>query len=100
MNKVITPTYWNGLLNPATRGTAVVADDSTFPQYWAREEGDLIGERIPVVRVVLAGAHHAPRVTYLDNRNGKGWFKVTDGHGLPTYGHSNVTIEPDSYEEE
>lgn len=90
-------TYWNGLPAHATKGTAVVADDNFFPHYWAREEG-LIGERISVVRVVSHGLQHGPRVDYLDNRTGQGWFKVTDGHGLPTYGHANVTIVPNSFE--
>lgn len=90
-------TYWNGLPAPAERGTAVVADRGDFPQYWARHE-KIVGQRIDVVRVFLDGVNYGGGVEYLDNRDGSGWLKVTEGHGSPTYGHRNVTIEPDSFE--
>jgi hypothetical protein len=89
-------TYWNGLPTPAWRGSAVVADAPEFPNYWARGEG-LVGQRIAVVRVVLDGVNYGGGTDYLDNRDGSGWRKVTEGHGSPPYGHASVAIEPGSF---
>lgn len=96
----IITTYWNGLPTLAFKGTAIVADAPEFTMYWARFEGDkgIIGQRIPVVRVVLEGVNYGGGRLYLDNRDGSGWEKVTTGHGGPRYGHSEVRIEPGSFE--
>jgi hypothetical protein len=88
--------YWNGLPTTATRGTAVVADAPEFPAYWARTEG-IIGQRIPVVRVDLDGVNYGGGVSYLDDRDGSGWRKVTTGHGSPSYGHRDVAINEGSF---
>ncbi|WP_033189314.1 hypothetical protein [Rhodococcoides fascians] len=82
-------TYWNGEETPAWRGTAVVAPAPQFPEYWAQ---DLVGERIDVVQV-----HYAGQTSYLDNRAGQGWRKVTEGHGGPRFPHANVSIKPGSF---
>jgi hypothetical protein len=89
-------TFWNGLPTTAARGTAVVADAPEFPAYWARTEG-IIGERIPVVEIALDGVNYGGGTDYLDNRDGSGWRKVTDGHGGPRWPHRNVGIEPGSF---
>lgn len=94
MSDLATPTFWNGLPTIAVRGTAVVDDDPAFPKYWAREDGDLIGHRIQVVCMNIDGV-----TTYLDNRAGYGWTKVTRGHGSPRFGHRSVSIVPDSFKE-
>jgi hypothetical protein len=88
-------TFWNGLPTPARRGTAVVADAPEFPLYWARLDG-LIGQRIDVVEVVLDGVNYGGGITYLDDREGQGWAKVTGGGGASS-GHANVSIEPGSF---
>lgn len=88
--------YWNGLPTTAQRGTAVVAATPEFPQYWAAREG-VVGQRIPVVRVDLDGVNHGGGVTYLDDRDGSGWAKVTRGMGSPRYGHRNVRIATGSF---
>lgn len=93
----ITETFWNGLPTPAERGTAVVADAPAFPLYWARE---LVGQRIAVVRVDLNGVNYGGGIDYLDDRDGSGWRKVTEGHGGPRYGHRNVAVEPESFRTE
>lgn len=90
-----TETYWNGLPTEAERGTAVVADCPEAPGYWAR---DLIGERIAVVRVPLDGVAYGGGVTFLDDRHGQGWAKVTEGRGSPGWGHADVTVQSDSWE--
>ena len=66
-------TFWNGMPTIATRGTAVVADDAQFPKYWAKEEG-IVGTRIPVVCVILDSVNYGGGCTYMDNREGIGWF--------------------------
>jgi hypothetical protein len=86
--------FWNGLPTQAARGTAVVADAPEFPMYWAR---DIVGQRIAVVWVNLDGVNYGGGETYLDDRDGSGWRKVTVGHGGPQYGHSDVAIEPGSF---
>ena len=89
--------YWNGLPTEAECGTAIVADAPEFPRYWAKIDG-LIGERIPVVRVVLDGVNFGGGTEYLDNRDGGGWLKVTEGHGSPAYGHATVRIVDGSFQ--
>lgn len=86
--RVETPTYWNGerLDPPALKGRAVVADSTFFPRYWAREDG-LIGQEIAVVRVNYGGA-----TFYLDDRDGSGWAKVTEGRGSPRWGHREIEV--------
>ena len=86
------PTFWNGEPTPCERGTAVVADTPEFPQYWARSEPGLIGSRIKVVKVTYYGD-----VSYMDDRDGSGWRKVTEGHGGPRYGHRNISIVAGSF---
>ena len=87
----MTTTFWNGEAASAIRGTAVVALTPNMPLHWAHAEG-IVGQRIDVVRV-----DYCQHVTYLDNRTGKGWLKVTKGYGSPRYGHAEVRIEPDSF---
>lgn len=89
-------TYWNGIPTEATRGTAIVSGNPDIPKYWARIEG-ILGQRISVVCVEVRGS---VGVIYLDNRDGSGWTKVTQGHGSPGWGHKNVTIVAGSFEEE
>lgn len=84
-------TYWNGEETLAVRGTAVVTDTGQFPHYWAAQEG-IVGERIPVVLVVYNG-----QVSFLDDRTGWGWHKVTEGHGSPAVGHKDVLIKRNSF---
>ena len=86
-------TRWNGLPTPAMRGTAVVAASPEFPQYWAR---DIVGERIPVVMVVLDGVNYGGGTDYLVNRDASAWRKVTNG-GTPNLGHRSVAIEENSF---
>lgn len=81
--------YWNGLPTYAVRGTGVVLDSPEFPQFWGR---DLVGQRIPVVRVVLDGVNYGGGIAYLDDRDGSGWRKVTEGHGSPAYGHRDLDV--------
>ena len=84
-------TYWQNLPVSALRGTAIVADVAKFPEYWPRREG-LIGTRIPVVLVYLDGVNMKGGVIFLDDRDDKGWIKLTEGYGSPAYPHQVVVI--------
>lgn len=88
-------TFWNGLPTPAIRGTAIVAPSPQFPEFWGNH---LVGKRIEVVRVVLDGVNFGGGISYIDNRDGSGWLKVTKGHGSPRYGHRDLNIEEGTFE--
>lgn len=88
--------YWNGLPTEVERGTAVVADNTHAPAYWARTDG-IIGQRIEVVRVVLDGVNYGGGIDYLDDRDDAGWIKVTSGLGSSRFGHRSVVIEEGSF---
>ena len=85
-------TYWNGLPTPARKVTGVVREwepEKDPPAAWWRE---LVGQRVPAVRVVLDGVNYGGGVTFLWDGDGSGWRKVTVGHGSPRYGHRNVPL--------
>lgn len=85
-------TYWNGLPTPARKviGTVAAWDPEKDPPLaWWR---DIQGERIEAVEVVLDGVNYGGGTTFLDNRDGEGWRKVTEGHGGPRWPHKNVPL--------
>ncbi|WP_073946497.1 hypothetical protein [Streptomyces kebangsaanensis] len=84
----MTDTRWNGEPCTARRVTAIVIDDGRFPAYWARH---LVGTRRNIVEVVYGSS-----TFYLDDEDGSAWHKVTQGGGSPHWGHSSITIDPDS----
>lgn len=81
-------TYWNHVKVPCARGTAIVADDPRFPEYWAKRDG-WIGKRMPVVFVAGYG--------YLSDLSDEGWTKVTKGRGGPGWSHRDISIERGSF---
>ncbi|WP_330339374.1 hypothetical protein [Streptomyces sp. NBC_00557] len=83
----MTETQWNGEPCQARRITAIVADNDSFPLYWARH---LVGTRRKAVEVT-----YGAETFYLDDEDGSGWNKVTHG-GSPHWAHSSLTVEPDS----
>lgn len=90
----MTETFWNGLPTPAVRGTAEVADSPAHPLYWARE---LVGQRVPVVRVTLDGVNYGGGVAYLYDEDGHGWIKVTKGQGSSRVGHKDLAVVEGSF---
>jgi len=64
--------------------TVVVADDRRFPAYWARK---LVGTERPAVEVTYNG-----HTFYIDDANGEGWRKVTNGFGGPRCSHSSLAV--------
>lgn len=84
--------FWNGLPTTIQQVTGVVPEHDPEihpPLAWWKE---LSGQRIEAVRVVLDGVNYGGGVTYLDNRDGSGWRKVTEGHGSPRWPHRNVPL--------
>lgn len=75
-------TYWNGTPTPAAKVRLRLITPKDHPQYWAAKLAGTIRE---AVRVTYAG-----RVFYLDNADGSGWAKVTQGGGSPRWPHRSV----------
>lgn len=105
--------YWNGLPTTVRKVTGIVRqhDPAIDPEFawWAGKEytpapgdwpfdvtpqpaEDLQGQRINAVEVVLDNVNHGGGITYLDDRDGSGWHKVTEGRGSPRVGHRNVPL--------
>lgn len=79
-------TYWNGEPAVCRRCIVTIADDLSFPKYWAREEGR-IGEKIEAVEVTVP---NAVEPFYISNIDLEGWIKVTEGKGGWWYSHKSV----------
>lgn len=71
-------TYWNGEETPANR-VRVRVERCTKPRGWYR---DLIGQERDAVEV-----RYSAIPVYLDDENGRGWSKVTEGRGSPRRSH-------------
>lgn len=83
-------TYWNGETAEARRVTLVVAD-GPHPLGWYREH---IGQRRDAVEVI-----YPPLSTFwLDDEDGNGWLKVTEGRGSPSWAHRSLYPEAGSVE--
>ena len=76
---------WNGEPCEARRVRVVIADAPRFPSYWAR---DLVGQEREAVEVVYNG-----QTFYIDNADGSGWVKVTEGMGSYRWPHRGLDIE-------
>ena len=83
--------YWNGLPTEIRLVTGLVPEHGAEdpPLAWWKE---LSGQRIEAVEVVLDGVNHGGGVSYLDNRDGSGLRKVTEGRGSPRWPHANVPL--------
>lgn len=106
--------YWNGLPTQVRRvvGTVRQHDPEHDPVFawWAgktypldpaaaeqygitqRAAEDLQGQRIEAVEVVLDGVNYGGGICYLDDRDGSGWAKVTEGRGSSRWGHRDVPL--------
>jgi len=104
--------YWNGLPTPVRKVTGVVPahdPDKHPPQAWwagidpPQEVLDALGikslaenlqgQRVEAVEVVLDGVNYGGGIVYLDNRDGSGWRKVTEGRGSPRYADRSFPLE-------
>ena len=77
-------TFWNGEPTPARR-VIIEVGAPLMPTWWC---ASLEGTRRNAVAVDYYGDRF-----YLDDEDGTGWHKVTDGHGSPNVGHRSL---PDS----
>jgi hypothetical protein len=81
-------TRWNSQPCDVVRGSAVVKDAPEFPQYWAREH---VGQRRRVAVVFQDRQWFV-----LDDEDGSGWVKVTNGGG-PRLGHRDLAIDWETF---
>lgn len=74
-------TYWNGERTKA-RKVRVLVGESPVPTWWC---ANLAGTIRQAVEVTYDG-----RRFFLDDEDGKGWRKVTEGHGSPSWGSASL----------
>lgn len=79
-----TGTFWNGEPCQADRCRVIVGDVGDMPLHWAR---DLVGTERAAVLVVYYSQHFL-----LDDEDGSGWAKVTEGRGSPRWPHRNLPM--------
>lgn len=92
MPNATTDGYWNGLPTTIRRvvGTVPAHDPATDPPVaWWRP---LVGQRIDAVEVHLDGVNQGGGICYLDDRDGSGWRKVTEGRGSPRWAHRELRL--------
>lgn len=78
-------TFWNGQAAPAEKVWALVGS-APQPSWWC---AGMEGRIRPAVVVKYAGQTHV-----LDDADGSGWFKVTDGFGSSQ--HKSLSLPADS----
>lgn len=83
--------YWNGLPTKVRLVTGVVREHGPGdpPLAWWK---NLAGQRIEAVEVQLDGVNFGGGTAYLDDRDGSGLRKVTEGHGSPRWPHRDVPL--------
>lgn len=85
-------TFWDGEPADCKRGTAIIArPPGVHPTWWTEVQG-LTGTARRVVRVQKDN-----RIFYIDDQDGSGWRKVTNGRGSWQFGHRSLYIRPDSF---
>ena len=75
---------WNGEPCEAVK-VRVIVGPSPRPTWWC---ADIEGAEREAVRVTYCG-----QVFYIDNEDGSGWRKVTDGGGGPSWPHRSVPVD-------
>jgi hypothetical protein len=78
----LTDTYWNGQRVVARRLKGTVGESPSG--WWCSK---LKGQIRQVVEVT-----YYDMVFYIDNQDGSGWIKVTEGRGMPDYPHKSLPI--------
>lgn len=77
-------TFWNYEPTPA-RIVRVIVGQVETPTWWC---AGLEGTERQAVEVSYPGSEPF----YLDNEDGSGWRKVTQGRGGPDWGHSSLPV--------
>lgn len=76
-------TYWNGEPTECRRVTVIVGT-AERPSWWC---ADLAGQQRAAVEVTYYGV-----ASYLDDEDGSGWRKVTQGFGGPRWPHRSLPV--------
>lgn len=74
-------TWWNGEPAQACR-VRVVVGPAPVRTWWC---ADLVGQERAAVEVLYGSERF-----YLDDEDGTGWAKVTEGHGSPSWPHRGL----------
>jgi hypothetical protein len=74
-------TYWNGQPTPCRR-VVVRVGHAIAPTWWC---AGMEGQERAAVEVAYFG-----QPFFLDDEDGSGWTKVTDGRGSPHFGHRSL----------
>lgn len=91
-------TYWNGERVSCRRVLVMVGyPPSDVPNHWARP---LVGTPRNAVEVRARGSYRqgqphpdaAEERFFIDDQDGEGWQKVTQGKGSPSWPHRNVPV--------
>lgn len=78
-------TYWNGESCEARKVRVIVGNTGRFATPWFL---DYVGQERAAVEVT-----YASHVFYIDDENGHGWRKVTEGRGGPRWSHGSLEVE-------
>lgn len=81
-------TYWNGRPCKA-RIVRVIVGQAPRPTWWC---ASLEGQEREAVEIWGAD-QFGPQPFYIDNADGSGWLKVTDGYGRPFTAHRSLPVE-------
>lgn len=88
--------YWNGLPTQVRRVVVEVGTferpDSVAPEHWKPWCAGLEGTHRAAVWVSLEGVNYGGGSCFLDDENGSGWAKVTEGHGGPAWPHRDLPV--------
>lgn len=77
--------WWNGDPAEGRRVRVIVADCETQTDYWARQ---YVNTARDAVEVTYQG-----RTFYLDDQDGEGYAKVTQGKGAPYWPHRGLCVK-------
>lgn len=90
--------YWKGRPAQCAKVRAVLGNSGRFPELWhsamVGEERDAVEVRVygeRVVNGIVRSYKHEP--FYLDDHDGEGWRKVTEGRGADHYPHRELDVE-------
>ena len=76
-------TFWNG--EPClARRVRVIIGESPVPTWWCFALAGQIREAVEV--------KYGDQLFYLDNDDGSGWWKVTEGKGSPGWAHRSLPV--------
>jgi len=77
-------TYWNGEPTLCEQ-VKIIVGGAYKPTYWY---ASLEGTKRKAIKV----SYRDKAPFYLDDEDGSGWLKVTEGRGMMTYPHASISV--------